>query len=79
LQALKIPLTLKVIDIDSDELSDELRIRFDLQVPVMAVSLKEKNRVIELPRVSPRLKEKELFIWIEKTITNLISDSRKCL
>ena len=72
LKSLEVPLTLKVIDIDSGLLSEDLRRNFDLRVPVMALFLKEQNRVIELPRVSPRIKERELFKWIQKTITTTL-------
>ena len=62
------PLKLKVIDIDSRYVSDEIRIRYDLEVPVMAIELGGSLGNLNLPRVSPRLKEEGLFIWIQKQL-----------
>ena len=66
------PLELQVVDIDSGVISDTQRSLLDLRVPVMALRVKANSQIIEFPRVSPRLKEKELLIWIEKTINKLI-------
>ena len=71
LQKLIPPLKLQVVDIDSESLSEVKRNRFDLRVPVMVISL-DDDRDIELPRVSPRINEEELFRWIQKIINNLI-------
>ena len=67
-------LNLRVIDIDSDEATERERVNYDLIVPVMLVVLEQKNRFFELPRVSPRIKEKELLFWLQKRI-NKIFDS----
>ncbi len=68
LQKLSPPVELKVVDIDSADTAESVRIRYDLIVPVMAVYLNEENKKIDLPRVSPRLKEESLFIWLQKAI-----------
>ncbi len=72
LQDLSPPLNLEVVDIDSHGISQAKRARFDLKVPVMVISFKEKNSEIELPRVSPRLEEKELFRWIQTMLSRFI-------
>tara|TARA_Y100001968_G_C19451898_1_gene769262 strand:+ start:293 stop:691 length:399 start_codon:yes stop_codon:yes gene_type:complete len=71
LQKLVPPLILKVIDIDSDFITDDARKNLDLRVPVMVISLKEQNRDIELPRVSPRTSEEDLFKWMQKIINDI--------
>ncbi len=65
-------LDLYVIDIDSDKVSNSERLRYDLEVPVMVVDFKEINTRFTLPRVSPRLKEEQLSLWLQKTINKLI-------
>ena len=63
--------SLKVIDIDQESVPNSQRVKYDLRVPVLAFSLVQKNRIIELPRVSPRLKEKELMFWLQKMINKI--------
>ena len=72
LNTLNPPINLEVIDIDKADLPERIRNRYDLSVPVMVLSLKEKNLMIELPRVSPRIKEKELFLWMQKNINKIL-------
>ena len=62
-----------VIDIDTDFISVHEKASLDLRVPVLALSIKEKDQTIEMPRVSPRIKEKELFFWMKKNINKLIN------
>ena len=75
LNTLNPPINLEVIDIDSGDLPETVRNRYDLIVPVMVLSLKEKNLIIELPRVSPRIQGKELFIWMQKNINKILCSS----
>tara|TARA_Y100001968_G_C18807916_1_gene458725 strand:- start:193 stop:516 length:324 start_codon:yes stop_codon:yes gene_type:complete len=73
LQDLNPSLALKVIDIDRDDLSAIEKEKYDLIVPVMVLVLQETNFMIEIPRVSPRIKKQELFHWLQKTINNILS------
>ncbi|WP_320664983.1 glutaredoxin family protein [Prochlorococcus sp. MIT 1223] len=65
-------LVLKVIDIDSELIPKDVKASFDLRVPVLVLSSKDKNLIIELPMVSPRLKGRELLAWMQKTLNKLI-------
>ncbi|MGC6482263.1 MAG: glutaredoxin family protein [Synechococcus sp.] len=60
LDALEPPLELAVIDIDAKGSDPTLKARFDLEVPVLALS------VGVLPRVSPRLSGDGLFAWLQR-------------
>jgi len=72
LQDLSPPMNLEVIDIDRSDLSTSEMKNYDLRVPVMVLFFKESNLRIEIPRVSPRIKQKELFQWLQKVITKLV-------
>ena len=54
------PLILEVIDIDGPGIEPDLRIRYDLEVPVLAL------QGHPLPRVSPRLSGEGLFNWLQR-------------
>ncbi len=54
------PLQLQVIDIDGAAVDPALRVRYDLEVPVLALP------VGALPRVSPRLSGEGLFLWLQR-------------
>lgn len=71
LKDLKPPVTLRVVDIDGKDVSKSQRMRYDLEVPVMAFTLDNSSRMIELQRISPRLKGKELFFWLQKSINKV--------
>ena len=60
LAALDPPLQLEVIDIDAAGIDPELKARYDLEVPVLALSIGA------LPRVSPRLSGDGLFTWLQR-------------
>ncbi len=66
------PLELHVVDIDSDVMPKSERNSLNLRVPVMVIYCKESQKRLELPRVSPRIQNKELFAWMQKTIKNLL-------
>ncbi len=67
------PVDLRVIDIDSDQVSEIQRARYDINVPVMALLLRKSNRTMELERVSPRIKGKELFKSLQISINKVIA------
>lgn len=62
------PLQLSVIDIDQADNSEELRARYDLEVPVLALSQVGEQALLVLPRVSPRLSGEGLRSWLRKHI-----------
>ncbi len=72
LQRLVPPQELHVIDIDSNEVSEELRANYDQQVPVIALWMEDTKKRVEFPRVSPRLNEEGLFLWVQKVISKSI-------
>ncbi len=61
-------LDLYIVDIDSPDVSSEDRIRYDLEVPVLFITDQKTNKMIELPRASPRLDEIQLREWLQKII-----------
>ena len=65
-------LELSVIDIDHEGISESLRTRYDLEVPVIVLVLKSPTKLVELPRVSPRLKGDGLARWLQKACTKAI-------
>ena len=62
---------LSIIDIDSQKASLDIRIKYTNEVPVMVVDSSILSKRIELPRVSPRLKEDMLLSWIQKNLNTL--------
>ena len=72
LEDLNPSMNLKVVDIDQGELSELERNSLDLRVPVIVLSFTKTNRMIEIPRVSPRIKQTELFNWLQKTINQTL-------
>ena len=75
LERLHPPLTLFVIDIDSPQVSDSERARYELKVPVMCIAEEGLSQMIELPRVSPRLNNEGLFAWFQKVIPKSLKAS----
>ena len=59
------------VDIDRFDLYKNDFKKYDHQVPVLALQLNNSKEIIELPRVSPRLKGLQLDDWLKKNI-NLI-------
>ncbi len=72
LSKVKPPINLDVIDIDSENVSPKERARFSLEVPVLFVVSDQTGQLVELPRVSPRLKEEGLFRWLKLMLTKAI-------
>ncbi len=73
LDQLSPPLELEVIDIDNEDTPRELKDRYDLLVPVMALEDQTGNESIVLPRVSPRLKGDGLLRWLQRACIKVIS------
>ena len=61
-----ISITLKVIDIDAPGTPQELKARYDLEVPVLALDGSE------LPRVSPRLTGEGLLNWLQRCLSTAL-------
>ena len=57
-------ITLQVIDIDGHDVPPELKVRYDMKVPVLVAFGRE------LPRVSPRLSGEGLFNWLQKVLVD---------
>ena len=72
---LKPPIELSVVDIDSKEVSIDIQVKYTNQVPVLVLQSNKLSRKIELPRVSPRLKEDLLLSWIQKNLNIFFNSS----
>ena len=59
-------ITLNVIDIDAAGTPQELKARYDLEVPVLALDGSE------LPRVSPRLTGEGLLNWLQRCLSTAL-------
>ena len=71
LKILKPSILLSIVDIDSKKVSLDIRMKYTNQVPVIVLDSTRLLKKIELPRVSPRLKEDMLFSWIQKNLNSL--------
>ena len=67
------PFHLQILDIDNPEVPKELRCRYEMEVPILAILFSEERSQVELPRVSPRLKGEELLKWLQRSIKKNIS------
>tara|TARA_Y100000589_G_C26741542_1_gene461911 strand:+ start:219 stop:515 length:297 start_codon:yes stop_codon:yes gene_type:complete len=72
LASIKPDLEIQEIDIDRFDLYKNEYKKYDQEVPVIAIKNIYNNKLIELPRVSPRLKDVQLESWLKKYIQNLI-------
>ncbi len=61
---------LQILDIDTDEVSLEDKRLYIYEVPVLVLDSSKLARRIELPRVSPRLKKDNLFMWLQNKLNN---------
>ena len=59
---------LSIVDIDSKKVSLDIKMKYTNEVPVMVIDSFILSKKIELPRVSPRLKEDMLLSWIQKNL-----------
>ena len=71
LNNLKPSLILSIVDIDSKKVSLDIQLKYTNEVPVIVIDSNKLLKKIELPRVSPRLKEDMLFAWIQKNLNKL--------
>ena len=46
--------------------------KYDYEVPVIAVEGIRSKEIIELPRISPRLKDDQLKNWFQKNINTIL-------
>ena len=65
---MKPSLKLLSFDIDSGDVSDSDRQRYNLEVPVLFIKNVKTNSIFELPRASPRLNEELLHDWLQKKL-----------
>ena len=65
-------LELKEIDIDRFDLYQDKYKKYDYEVPVIAIEGIRSKEIIELPRISPRLKDDQLKNWFQKNINKIL-------
>ena len=63
---------LKEIDIDRVDLYQDKYKKYDYEVPVIAIEEISSKGIIELPRISPRLKDDQLKNWFQKNIKTFL-------
>ena len=63
---------LKEIDIDRVDLYQDKYKKYDHEVPVIAIEGISSKEIIELPRISPRLKDYQLKNWFQKNINTIL-------
>ena len=68
LERLTPAISLSIVDIDSKHVPLDIKIKYTNEVPVMLLNSTKLLKKIELPRVSPRLKEEMLLSWIQKNL-----------
>ena len=62
----------KEIDIDRADLYQDKYKKYDYDVPVIAIEEDKSKKIIELPRISPRLEDDQLKNWLIKNINNVL-------
>ena len=60
------------IDIDRFDLYQNKYKKYDYEVPVIAIEEDKSQKIIELPRISPRLKDDQLENWFKKNINTIL-------
>ena len=71
LNNLKPSLVLSIVDIDSDKVPLDIQMKYTNEVPVIVLDSTILLKKIELPRISPRLKEDMLLSWIQNYLNIL--------
>ena len=71
LENLNPSIVLSIVDIDSKKVSLDIQMKYTNDVPVIVLDSTILLKKIELPRVSPRLKEDMLLSWIQKNLNIL--------
>ena len=74
LESLVPTIHLRVIDIDSNDVSKIDKDRYSMLVPILAFKVPESNELVCLPRLSPRINNKDLLKSLEKSISKLSKD-----
>ena len=67
-KGIKPKLEINEIDIDRFDLYQDKYKKFDNEVPVVAIKESKSQKINELPRISPRLKDDQLKKWLKKNI-----------
>ncbi len=62
---------LSIVDIDNKTVSLDIQMKYTNDVPVIVLDSTRLLKKVELPRVSPRLKEDMLLSWIQKNLNIL--------
>ena len=62
----------KEIDIDRVDLYQDKYKKYDYEVPVIAIAGIRSKEIIELPRISPRLKDDQLKNLFKKNINTIL-------
>ena len=68
LEDLNPSLILSIVDIDSKKVPLDIQMKYNNEVPVMVLESSILSKRIELPRVSPRIKDDILLSWIQKNL-----------
>ena len=71
LENLNPSIALSIVDIDSKKVSLVIQKKYTNEVPVIVLDSTRLLKKIELPRVSPRLKEDMLLSWLQKNLNIL--------
>ena len=71
LRNLKPSIVLSIVDIDSNRVSLDIKMKYTNEVPVIVLDSTRLLKKIEFPRVSPRLKEDMLLSWLQKNLNIL--------
>ena len=69
------PIVLSIVDIDSKEVSTDIQGKYTNNVPVMLFYSNKLSKIIEFPRVSPRLKGNLLLSWIQTNLNIFFESS----
>ena len=61
------------IDIDRVDLYQNKYKKYNYEVPVIAIEEVKSKEIIELPRISPRIKDDQLKNWFVKNISTILN------
>ena len=71
LENLNPSIVLSIVDIDSKKVTLDIQMKYTNEVPVIVIDSSILLKKIELPRISPRLKQDMLLSWIQKNLNIL--------
>ena len=71
LENLNPSIVLSIVDIDSKKVSLDIQMKYTNDVPVIVLDSTRLLKKVELPRISPRLKEDMRLSWIQKNLNIL--------